>query len=334
MSKPKISYKEINFKISNSNVHIRLDVLLSQIPEISSRSRAAKLIGRQLVQVNSKFQKASYIVQLDETITVQLPIESPAVIEPYRIALDILHEDTDVIVINKPAGLVMHPSAGHQQDSLVNALVAHSKDLSMGFGENRPGIVHRLDKDTSGVIVVAKNDHSHHCLAEQFRQKTAHRIYWALAIGYPKMNTFSVESYLRRHPIDRKRYASEKLDSGQTPQGKWSKTHFKVLSQSKGVSWMECKLETGRTHQIRIHLSENSFPIIGDSLYGGIKKSQNIKSVSLKKICKNINRLGLHATELGFKHPTTGQQMLFHSPWPNDLSNLLEEINFVSSYSV
>jgi len=203
-------------------------------------------------------------------------------------------------------------------------LIHHTKDLAMGFGEQRPGIVHRLDKDTSGLLVVAKNDSTQNHLARQFKERTIHRIYWAVVHGQPTKPQGSIESYLRRHPHDRKRFASEILVPGQEPQGKRALTHYSILqSNFSGLSLLRCRLETGRTHQIRVHLSEMKNPIIGDWLYGAKAYMARIKSSTIREEIQPLSRIGLHAAELGFVHPRTQQSLIFKAPWPDDLKNLI-----------
>lgn len=302
----------------------RLDKALSQIPEIHSRSRAAQLIDSGAVTKDKKKLKASATVTTGETYQVQLPIPESSTLEPLEMSLEILHEDSDLLVVNKPSGLVVHPAAGHAQDTLVNALIHHTKDLAMGFGEQRPGIVHRLDKDTSGLLVVAKNDLTQSHLAAQFKARTIHRIYWALTHGRPPKEQGSIESYLRRHPNDRKKFASGKTIPGQDPQGKRALTHYSVLQTHPfGISLLRCRLETGRTHQIRVHLSEMGNPILGDWLYGAKAHMARLKNQKIRETIQPLGRIGLHAAELGFVHPRTQQSLIFKAPWPDDLKNLL-----------
>ncbi len=289
----------------------RLDRYLTTLPSIASRSRGVDLIERGLVQVDGKPVKPSQRVQAGQILTIQLPEVEPTQLQPLDRPLDILHEDEDVIVINKPSGLVVHPAAGHAQDTLVNMLIHHCTDLSMGFSESRPGIVHRLDRDTSGILVVAKNDSTHHFLAEQFRQKSVHRVYWALTLGEVRLKEFTIRSHLARHPRDRKRFAST-MDQN----GKLAVTHVRLLqSLLGGVSWVRCQLETGRTHQIRVHLSERKFPILADPVYG----TQRKLSTSLSEKIGSKPRLFLHACELGFRLPGRAEPLSFQVGWPNDL---------------
>lgn len=303
---------------------LRLDKALAQIPEIETRSRASWLIDEGRVLVNSKSAKASLAIKPNDLIEVDLPEVTSNELQAYDFKLDILHEDSDVIVINKPAGLVVHPAAGHEQDTLVNALLAHTQDFNMKFGDNRPGIVHRIDKETSGILVVAKNDRAHENLVLQFKERTTHRLYHAVCIGRPKTLSGTIKSWLARHPVDRKRYASvlgedRKVitdSQAEVSSGKWALTHFEVLKHKGGLSYLQLKLETGRTHQIRIHLSEAGCPIVGDSLYGADKKIKNVEAKDSQNDIKNLQRFLLHACELSFTHPSSGERLHFKSDWP------------------
>jgi 23S rRNA pseudouridine1911/1915/1917 synthase len=301
----------------------RLDKLLASLDFIPSRSRAGELIERGFVTANGKNLKASLNVPARMQIQIEIPEAEPSELIPLDAPLDILFEDEDLLVVNKPAGLVVHPAAGHAQDTLVNILLHHVKTLAMGFSENRPGIVHRLDRDTSGILVVAKNDLAHHHLARQFRLKTAHRIYWALVFGIPPLKAGTYKSYLSRHPQDRKRFASHPGGSG-----KFAVTHYKVLqSLPSRVSWLECKLETGRTHQIRVHLSEAGHPILGDAIYGGKARAKNLSNKAAPLVT-GMKRIALHATELGFEHPRNHEKMFFRAGWPEELKQLAQVLGF------
>jgi 23S rRNA pseudouridine1911/1915/1917 synthase len=321
----------LSFVCADDMVGLRLDKALALHSEIKTRSRAAHLIEGERVLINGKLGKASLVLKPGDRIEVSLPDPTPTELLPYDFPLEILFEDEDIIVINKPSGLVVHPAAGHFQDTLVNALLFHTKNLSMKFGEQRPGIVHRLDKETSGVLVVAKNDEAHEKLTEQFRSRSVHRIYFAVCVGQLRPSQGTVQSYLARHPVDRKRYASlldedRKIQRTREPQpelGKWAVTHYETLTAHGGLSLCRLKLETGRTHQIRVHLSEAGAPIAGDTVYGADKK---IKSVAAKKVqadLKGLNRFLLHAAELGFTHPRTGAAFSFQVPWPEDMTKLI-----------
>jgi len=323
----------LSFICTEEMLGVRLDKALALRSEIETRSRASHLIEEGLVTVNGKIAKASLALKAGDKISIQLPEPQPTELIPYDFPLDILFEDEHLIVINKPSGLVVHPAAGHAQDTLVNALIHHTKDLSMKFGEQRPGIVHRLDKETSGVLVVAKNDKSHELLTKQFKERSIHRIYYAVCIGITRPDKGTVHSYLARHPGDRKRYASvlgddRKIQTDKQPEptiGKWAVTHYEVLSSHGGLSYCKLKLETGRTHQIRIHLSEKGTPIAGDDLYGADKKIKNIPSKLIQSDLKNLSRFLLHAAELGFTHPVTGKELSFSQDWPEDIKNLLQK---------
>lgn len=296
---------------------IRLDQALAKHPQIKSRSRAAHLINSGLVLYQNRPVKPSYLTTLGQIFIVSLPAAEPSSLQPLKLQLDILFEDQDLIVVNKPAGLVMHPAPGHAQDTLVNALLYHCQELAMGFNEQRPGIVHRLDKDTSGVLVVAKNDFAHEALAQQFRARTIHRLYWALALGDVRPTQGTIRSYLARHPTQRLRFASLKNSENS---GKLAITHYSLKKKfSNGISLLHCRLETGRTHQIRVHLSELNCPLLGDRLYGSNVKTKNIKNLELREMVQKLARVGLHAAELGFIHPRSKEKVAFSAPWPDDL---------------
>lgn len=303
-------------------IGLRIDKALGLLPEVGSRSRSEWLIDNKHVTVNDAVPKPSYQLKVNDLVKIQFPEKEASALQPLNLKLDVLFEDEDIIVINKPAGLVIHPAAGHAQDTLVNALIFHTDQLSMKFGENRPGIVHRLDKDTSGVLVIAKNDFAHESLAKQFKEKTTHRIYYALIIGSPKSREGTIKSYLGRHPIDRKKFSTQKNEVG-----KYAVTHYEVLkSLPSGLSLLKVQLETGRTHQIRVHLSEQGWPIAGDQLYGAFKKIKSIKNRSDQQLIKTLPRFVLHAAELGFIHPTKKEKVFFKVDWPNDLKHILHNL--------
>lgn len=301
----------------------RLDKALGLVVEVGSRSRAAVLIDQGKVLVNGKSEKASYKLRANDQIQISLPEPEPTHLVPLSLKLDILFEDRDLLVVNKPPGLVVHPAAGHAQDTLVNALIHHTDDFDMKFGDERPGIVHRLDKDTSGVLVVAKNDFTQTALQEQFKARTVHRIYYAVCAGIPLRPEGKIESYLARHPVDRKRYASVRHGDGTL--GKYAATNYwQLRKNNSGLTLLKLKLETGRTHQIRVHLSEFGLPIVGDPIYGKKKTSNAVKDVP---------RLALHAAELGFVHPRTKANLSFKVPWPDDFILLLRSWGFEEGLS-
>jgi len=311
-----------------TDASLRIDKFLSSHPQISSRSRAAKLISMGCVTLASgkQIEKASEKLDVATKVIVQLPTLPKEEIEPLDMDLEIVYEDADLLVVNKPAGLVVHPAAGHASDTLVNALVHKVKDLSMGFEEKRPGIVHRLDKDTSGLLVVAKNDKTQQGLVAQFKAKTVHRVYEALVFGsFGEPKTF--ESFLIRHPVDRKRYCSERIEESVPSKGKFAVTHAVPVKQyAQGLSLIECQLETGRTHQIRIHCSESGYAIIGDQLYGSDRRLKNLKSTQLQSEIRKLNRIGLHARDLGFVHPISGKEIQLTKAWPEDMKPVFKRL--------
>lgn len=307
-------------------IGLRIDKALSLKSEIGSRSRAENLISNHCVQVNGKIIKSSYVIRENDQIEIAFPAPESTGLKPLDLDLDVLFEDADLIVVNKPPGLVVHPAAGHQHDTLVNALIAHTSDLAMKFGEERPGIVHRLDRETSGVLVVAKNDSAQEQLSAQFKAREVHRIYHAICLGIPPKPSGTIQSFIARHPTDRKRFASI-LDNNrkvirnhevEPSVGKWAVTHYHVLkSHPAGISYLQLKLETGRTHQIRVHLSEMGTPILADPVYGTDRRLKAVHGSNNQEILKTAPRCALHACELGFTHPKTQEKLFFKVPWPD-----------------
>lgn len=318
-------------------IGLRADKALGMITEVGSRAKAAWLLENQRVRINGKIPKSSQIIKSNDQIEIWFPEITPSELTPLSLKLDIKFEDNDILVINKPAGLVVHPAVGHEQDTLVNALLNHTKELSMRFGEQRPGIVHRLDKDTSGLIVVAKNNLSHENLSLQFKDRSIHRKYFAATMGAPPKDSGKIESCLARSPHDRMRYASVRDTKNRiiTAQedapdfGKWAITNYRTLvSLPSGISYLELKLETGRTHQIRVHLSEMGCPIIADTHYGANRKLKNL-GIKIRALAEAFPRFALHAAELGFVHPRTGEELFFATAWPDDLSDLLRKMELI-----
>ncbi len=286
----------------------RVDVLLARrFPELS-RSHLQKLISDGLVAVNGKPIKSNYKAQTGDCISVAFPEAKPVEILAEAIPLDVLYEDTDIIVVNKPRGMVVHPAAGNYAGTLVNALLEHCQDLSGINGEIRPGIVHRLDKDTSGVMVAAKNDRAHIDLAEQIKNRTASRKYWAIVHGTIAEEQGIVNAPIGRHPSDRKKMAVTFSNS------KEAITRFRVIERFINYTLVECKLQTGRTHQIRVHMQYIGHPVVGDPKYGPEKKRFAISGQAL------------HSAELSLKHPGTGKDMLFTAPLPPDMAVILTQL--------
>jgi 23S rRNA pseudouridine1911/1915/1917 synthase len=297
--------KEYNYIVALSNDGMRIDKFLSETIGDKSRSYIQGLIEEKHVKVNSKTIKSNYKVKADDLVEVIIPEPVELSVEGEDIPLEILHEDSDVLVLNKPQGMVVHPAAGNQSGTLVNALLNHCKDLSGINGVIRPGIVHRIDKDTSGVLVIAKNDTAHNKLAEQLKDHSMTRLYVALVEGVIKQEEGIVDAPLARHPVDRKKMAVIK-------DGRRAVTHYRVLEQFNTSTLVECRLETGRTHQIRVHMAHIGHPLIGDPVYGYKKQRFNLQGQLL------------HAKLLGFIHPSTGEYMGFETPTPNYFNKVLE----------
>ena len=304
---------------------LRLDQFLAAGIAGLSRSRLKRLIETGQVRLGgATLAEAAYRVKPGDRLTVLVPAAAPARPAPQRIPLDIVYEDADLIVIDKPAGLVVHPAPGNPDRTLVNALIAHCGDSLSGVGgERRPGIVHRIDKDTSGLIVAAKNDAAHAGLTEQFRRHSLARAYLALVHGRPRPAAGEIEGNIGRDPRNRKRMAV--LGRG----GKPARTHYRVERRfGDAFSLVECRLETGRTHQIRVHFDHLGHPLVGDPLYGrsrrGGQGGGSRLPAPVREAVANFPRQALHARLLGFRHPSTGEDLEFESPLPTDLEQLIE----------
>ncbi len=312
----------------------RLDRFLAKAAPELSRSRIQALIAQGMVAGGGQdaIQDANHRVRPGETYRIALPPPAPAEPQPQAIPLTVLYEDADLIVIDKPAGLVVHPAAGNLDGTLVNALLAHCGPSFSGIGGvARPGIVHRLDKDTSGVLVAAKNERAMRSLAKQFAAHAVERVYNAVVWGAPAAASGFVEGNLGRNPFDRKRMAVPRGG------GKPAKTNYRVLerfgSRFEGAkplaSLLECRLETGRTHQIRVHLAHIGHPLIGDSTYGRARQTprpRNEQEQTAYQAVTQFPRQALHAGVLAFFHPSKQRTMRFETPWPADLQNLLRAL--------
>lgn len=286
----------------------RLDKLISeQLPDLT-RSAVQHLMQDGYVTIAGKQVKKNTKAAVGDIIEVELPEPKEVAIEPENIPLDIVYEDADIIVVNKPKGMVVHPAPGNWNGTLVNALMYHCGDSLSGInGEIRPGIVHRIDKDTSGLLVVAKNDRSHQSLAEQIKVHRAGRRYYAVVYGTPREQKGTVNAPIARHPVDRKKMA---IVAG----GREAITHYEVLEQYIGYSYLTFLLETGRTHQIRVHMAHIGHPIIGDPLYGLSKDKWKLQGQCL------------HAGELSLTHPATGERMTFQAPLPAYFITVLQKL--------
>lgn len=298
------------FQVQPEEKGVRIDKYLSeQLPD-SSRSFLQKLIQDGQVTVNGKAIKSNYKVNGNDQIELEIPEAVEPEIEAEDIPLDILYEDSDLLVVNKPKGMVVHPCAGHYNGTLVNALMYHCKeDLSGINGVMRPGIVHRIDRNTTGSLLVCKNDYSHNFLADQLKIHSITRRYRAIVHGNLKEDRGTVDAPIGRHPIDRKKMAINHKN------GKEAVTHYQVLERFGKFTYIECQLETGRTHQIRVHMSSLGHPLLGDDVYGPAK-------------CPYPHLQGqtLHAQVLGFLHPTTKEYVEFSAPLPEYFEELLEKL--------
>lgn len=299
--------KKETFEVNVEQEGERLDKYLSLIYPDISRSFFQKLIKDSGIIVNDKPEKASYRVSPEDIVTVTFPDAIETTIEPENIPLDILYEDDDLLIVNKPKGMVVHPSAGHYSGTLVNAIMYHCKDSLSGInGEIRPGIVHRIDMDTTGSLIICKNDNSHVNVAEQIKIHSVNRIYEGIVFGNVKEDEGTINAPIGRHPVDRKKMAINEKN------GKEAITRYKVLKRFGNYTYMQFKLETGRTHQIRVHMSSIGHPLLGDSLYASGKTS-----------FKNLQGQTLHAKTIGFVHPSTHEYVEFSASLPEYFENLL-----------
>lgn len=299
-----------HFIIDENDADKRLDVwLTSRLEGDYSRSFIAKLIEDGSCTVGGKTVKAGYRLKKEDNIEVNIPEPRLLDVTPEQIPLDILYEDNDIIVINKPRGMVVHPAAGNYSGTLVNALLMHcGNSLSDINGVIRPGIVHRIDKDTSGVLVIAKNNAAHSFLSEKLKDHDIQRVYIAVAEGVIREDFGKIDAPIGRHPVDRKKMAVN------VKNGRRAVTHFKVLERFSEATLIECRLETGRTHQIRVHMSYIGHPLIGDTVYGRSKKKYDIEGQAL------------HARLLGFIHPATGKYVEFQAEPPKEFNDLLKKL--------
>ena len=300
---------KLSFQVEPSEAGQRIDRYLSEkLPDLN-RSYLQKLIGECFVLQKGKPVKNGTKTLAGEQIEVTVPEAEEPEILPEDIPLDILYEDADVILVNKPKDMVVHPAAGHYSGTLVNALMYHCRDGLSGInGVLRPGIVHRIDKDTTGVLVVCKNDKAHNALAEQLKEHTITRRYRAIVCGNLKEDEGTVDAPLGRHPQERKKMAIVRQG------GRRAVTHYRVLERFGSYTYIECRLETGRTHQIRVHMASLGHPLLGDEVYGRTKSPFHLEGQTL------------HAMVLGFQHPTTGEYMEFEAPLPAYFEELLQKL--------
>lgn len=287
----------------------RIDKCLSMLIDSLSRSFIQKLIKEDGVIVDGKPVKSNYKVKAEDEVVFELPDSVEPDIEPENIPLEILYEDEDVIVVNKPKGMVVHPAAGHYTGTLVNALMYHCKDSLSGInGVMRPGIVHRIDMNTTGSIIVCKNDAAHESIAEQLKEHSIKRAYHAIVVGELKEEEGTIDKPIGRHPVERKKMAINEKN------GKHAVTHYRVLKRFRGYTYVECCLETGRTHQIRVHMASLGHPLLGDDVYGRAKCPFNLQGQTL------------HAKILGFVHPRSNEYVETDAPLPEYFVKLLERL--------
>ncbi|WP_416826922.1 RluA family pseudouridine synthase [Ectobacillus polymachus] len=302
--------ERIELTIAQEQQNERIDKVLAAVGEEWSRSQVQQWIKEGIVIVNSLPVKGNYKVKVGDTIAIDVPDPEPLDVVPEPMDLDIYYEDSDVIVVNKPRGMVVHPANGHATGTLVNGVLYHCKDLSGINGVMRPGIVHRIDKDTSGLLMIAKNDMAHESLVNQLVAKTVTRRYKAIVHGVIEHDTGTIDAPIGRDKNDRQSMTV-------VENGKHAVTHFRVLERFQNYTFVECKLETGRTHQIRVHMKYIGYPLAGDPKYGPKKTLP-------------IDGQALHAGVLGFVHPRTGEYLEFEAPLPEDFVHVLEDVRKLS----
>jgi 23S rRNA pseudouridine1911/1915/1917 synthase len=306
----------------------RLDLFLASACSDLSRSRIQKLIADGAVRLGGVPAKRSHVVRAGDDVEVDVPEPRPAEIAAEDIPLAVLFEDEHLLAIDKPPGMVVHPSPGHGSGTLVNALLHHVRDLSGIGGELRPGIVHRLDRHTSGVLLIAKTDLAHASLSRQMKKRSMRKEYLALVAGIPRVRKGEITLPIGRDPRDRKKMkAFRKTEEGEAPPAREAKTLYAIEREwpALGLTLLRCRLVTGRTHQIRVHLAAAGLPLVGDPVYGR-PRYEKIKDARLKKTLGEFPRQALHAERIGFRHPATNEPLEIKAPLPADLSGLLGRI--------
>jgi 23S rRNA pseudouridine1911/1915/1917 synthase len=303
----------------------RLDIFVAANYSALSRSQVKHVIEEGDVLVNSKAPKVSQLLKAGDVIVLKQKPVREALAVAQEIPLNIVYEDAAIIVVDKPARMVVHPAPGNQENTLVNALLFHCHDLSGIGGVLRPGIVHRLDKDTTGLIVAAKTNDAHRRLSAQFEKHEVHKKYAALVWGDVKGNTGEIVLPVGRHPGDRKKMSTK------STRGKDALTLWKVRERYGPATLLDVEIKTGRTHQIRVHLSERGYPVVGDTVYGSAAKMRTIHDAALKTVLKAFNRQALHAAVLSFLHPVSGERVVFTAPLPEDMNNLCAQFRVVTN---
>ena len=305
------------FSVSDCDASKRIDVFVGEKLSLS-RSAAARLIDEGKVTVNGKTVAKNYKLSVSDSVSVELPEVQPSEVSPENIPLDVIYEDDDIIVVSKPQGMVVHPAAGNTTGTLVNALLYHCGDSLSGIGGvARPGIVHRIDKDTGGLLVVAKNDDAHAFLSEQLKTHSVSRIYTAIALGNFKEDKGTVDAPIGRHPVDRKKMA---IIRSADKKSRNAVTHWSVVERFGRFTLIRCELETGRTHQIRVHMASIGHPLLGDPIYGGGGTEFEARNKSL------VKGQCLFAAELRLVHPRTRENMVFRAPLPDNFVSVIEKL--------
>lgn len=306
----------ISFVVGSESAGERLDRALAILVPDRSRSSLARLVSEGRVAIGGTVvDKSSHTVFAGDSIVLEIPDPSPAETPAQDLPLRIVYQDADIVVVDKPAGLVVHPAAGHADSTLVNALLHHVRDLSGVGGQTRPGIVHRLDKDTSGLLVVAKNDAAHRALSSAWATPKVVKQYLALVYGTPRLQSGSIDKPIGRDPRDRKRMAV-------VSSGRAALTEWELLERFSNTSLLRCTLRTGRTHQIRVHLKSIGHPVVGDPVYSG-PQWRGVTDPRVRKALAALGRQALHATRLAFPHPRSGEPLDFESPLPEDMATAI-----------
>jgi len=323
--------KNINFIVEENENNLRVDVFINKREELISRTRIKNLILKEKLKLNNEIIKnPSKKVLTGDKLTINIPEPEIPSLKPYEFKLEIIHEDENLLVINKPAGIIMHPGAGNYDKTIVNALIHYNKNSLSNIGDElRPGIIHRIDKNTSGLVVIAKNNETHENLSKQFSDHTITRIYQLLIWGKLRPSSGKIDTFITRSSKNRQ------LMEVSRSKGKHAITNYKTIEvfendKTPTLSLVECKLETGRTHQIRVHMTHMGNSIVGDDKYKKkYKKLKNI-DIELESLISNLNRQFLHAKILGFVHPKTNEEMIFSSILPQELNNLLKKLRNTS----